>query len=182
QDKVYGFVPFCRDEWQREDTRKLRFWDTGSWRRHLGDSLAYHISALFVVDLELFRRRRVGDRLRETYARLSQDANSLSNLDQDLPNFLQTEVPIFSLPQEWLWCDTWCNSDKLRLAKSIDLCNNPLSQEDKLSMARRVISEWDALDLQAAAAVSAGSTGSIGDRENSEYLLEAAGDVVHTDL
>lgn len=38
---------------------------------------------------------------------LLQDPNSLSNLDQDLPNFAQHDIPIHSLPAEWLWCETW---------------------------------------------------------------------------
>jgi hypothetical protein len=37
-------------------------------------------------------------------------------------------VPIKSLPQEWLWCETWCSTDELKNAKSIDLCNNPLTK------------------------------------------------------
>ena len=42
----------------------------------------YHISALYVVDLKKFRRIAAGDRLRGQYQALSQDPNSLSNLDQ----------------------------------------------------------------------------------------------------
>jgi UDP-glucose:glycoprotein glucosyltransferase len=68
-----------------------------------------------------------GDILRGHYQQLSADPNSLANLDQDLPNNLQREVPIFSLPEDWLWvspklflpyrkpshnlshqCETWC--------------------------------------------------------------------------
>jgi Glucosyltransferase 24 len=41
--------------------------------------------------------------------RLARDPNSLANLDQDLPNYAQHSVPIHSLPQEWLWCETWCS-------------------------------------------------------------------------
>ena len=33
------------------------------------------------------------------YDQLSRDPASLSNLDQDLPNYAQHQVPIFSLPQ-----------------------------------------------------------------------------------
>lgn len=44
-----------------------------------------------------------GDILRGHYQQLSADPNSLANLDQDLPNNLQREVPIFSLPEDWLW-------------------------------------------------------------------------------
>jgi len=44
-----------------------------------------------------------GDMLRGHYQQLSADPNSLANLDQDLPNNLQREVPIYSLPEDWLW-------------------------------------------------------------------------------
>ena len=40
-----------------------------------------------------------GDSLRVIYDQLSRDPASLSNLDQDLPNYAQHQVPIFSLPQ-----------------------------------------------------------------------------------
>jgi hypothetical protein len=30
-------------------------------------------------------------------------------------------VPIFSLPQEWLFCATWCSMNDLPSAKTIDL-------------------------------------------------------------
>jgi len=36
--------------------------------------------------------------LRVVYEQLSKDPNSLSNLDQDLPNYAQHSVPIHSLP------------------------------------------------------------------------------------
>lgn len=78
-------------------------------------------SALYVVDLKQFRRVAAGDNLRATYASLSQDPNSLANLDQDLPNYLQHMVRIHSLPQEWLWCETWCSSESKARAKTIDL-------------------------------------------------------------
>jgi UDP-glucose:glycoprotein glucosyltransferase len=78
-------------------------------------------SALYVVDLEQFRKQAAGDNLRATYAQLSQDPNSLANLDQDLPNYLQHMVRIFSLPQEWLWCETWCSQGIKDKAKTIDL-------------------------------------------------------------
>ena len=39
-------------------------------------------SALYVVDLVKFRKIAAGDRLRGQYQALSQDPNSLSNLDQ----------------------------------------------------------------------------------------------------
>lgn len=56
----------------------------------------YHISALYVVDLERFRQLAAGDRLRGQYQALSADPNSLANLDQDLPNNMQNMLPIVS--------------------------------------------------------------------------------------
>ena len=92
----------------------------------------YHISALYVVDLQRFRATRVGDRLRATYDQLSRDPNSLANLDQDLPNYAQHSIPIFSLPQEWLWCETWCSMETKKDAKTIDMCNNPQTKTPKV--------------------------------------------------
>lgn len=68
-----------------------------------------------------FRQMAAGDRLRQQYHMLSADPNSLANLDQDLPNDMQHMVPIHSLPQEWLWCETWCDDRSLDTAKTIDL-------------------------------------------------------------
>ena len=51
---------------------------------------------------------------------------------QDLPNYAQHTVPIFSLPQEWLWCESWCGNATKSRAKTIDLCNNPMTKEPKL--------------------------------------------------
>lgn len=45
-------------------------------------------SALYVVDLKKFRKIAAGDRLRGQYQGLSQDPNSLSNLDQVSGRFL----------------------------------------------------------------------------------------------
>ena len=45
------------------------------------------------------RQMAAGDQLRVVYDQLSRDPASLSNLDQDLPNYAQHQVPIFSLPQ-----------------------------------------------------------------------------------
>ena len=83
--------------------------------------LILFFSALYVVDLIRFRAMAAGDRLRGQYQALSADPNSLSNLDQDLPNNMIHSVPIFSLPQEWLWCETWCSDEELKTAKTIDL-------------------------------------------------------------
>merc|ERR1712192_29476 len=136
--KVYGFVPMGNTN---PATEGFRFWKQGYWKNHLGEN-PYHISALFVVDLDEFRRTSTGDQLRGIYNQLSRDPNSLANLDQDLPNFAQHQVPIHSLPDSWLWCETWCSQESKAVAKTIDLCQNPLTKEPKIVMARRIISEW----------------------------------------
>jgi UDP-glucose:glycoprotein glucosyltransferase len=128
----YAFPPFCSGDIMREETKGFRFWDKGFWKDHLRGK-PYHISALFLVDLTRFRITAAGDRLRATYDQLSQDPNSLANLDQDLPNYMQHFVPIHSLPREWLWCETWCSDKSKDAAKTIDLvrilghCNIPPS-------------------------------------------------------
>lgn len=77
---------------------------------------------------------------------LSQDPNSLANLDQDLPNNMIHQVAIKSLPQEWLWCQTWCSDTEFSKAKVIDLCNNPMTKEAKLTAAQRIVPEWKDYD------------------------------------
>mmetsp|Transcript_29296 Transcript_29296/g.66475 ORF Transcript_29296/g.66475 Transcript_29296/m.66475 type:complete len:563 (+) Transcript_29296:19-1707(+) len=150
QGRPYGYVPFCTS---RKETLGFQFWQQGYWKDHLRGR-PYHISALYVVDLQNFRRHAVGDTLRAVYDQLSRDPNSLANLDQDLPNYAQHQVPIFSLPQEWLWCESWCSDASKSSAKTIDLCNNPLHKEPKLDMARRVVSgslfnqSWVQLDTE----------------------------------
>uniref|UniRef100_A0A2H1WXD8 SFRICE_018762 n=1 Tax=Spodoptera frugiperda TaxID=7108 RepID=A0A2H1WXD8_SPOFR len=138
----YGYTPFCDS---RKEMEGFRFWKQGYWRNHL-QGRSYHISALYVVDLKRFRRIAAGDRLRGQYQALSQDPNSLSNLDQDLPNNMIHQVAIKSLPQEWLWCETWCDNDSKAYAKTIDLCNNPMTKEAKLSAAMRIVPEWSEYD------------------------------------
>jgi UDP-glucose:glycoprotein glucosyltransferase len=141
-DAPYAFTPFCDS---RTDTEPFRFWKKGYWRDHLG-GMKYHISALFAINLRRFRKLAVGDWIRMFYQQLSADPNSLANLDQDLPNYAQAQIPIFSLPQNWLWCETWCSAETLKDAKTIDLCNNPLTKKPKLFVAQTMIDEWPGLD------------------------------------
>ncbi|KAL1959820.1 hypothetical protein VTO42DRAFT_965 [Malbranchea cinnamomea] len=143
----YGFTPMCDS---RTSMEGFRFWKQGYWEKFLR-GLPYHISALYVVDLNRFRQLAAGDRLRGQYHQLSADPNSLSNLDQDLPNHMQHVIPIKSLPQDWLWCETWCSDEALTTAKTIDLCNNPLTKEPKLDRARRQVPEWTLYDEEIAA-------------------------------
>ena len=142
QGAPYAFTPMCDS---RTEMEGFRFWKQGYWKSFLRGS-PYHISALYVVDLKKFRQMAAGDRLRQQYHQLSADPNSLSNLDQDLPNHMQMSLPIHSLPQEWLWCETWCSDESLAKARTIDLCNNPLTKEPKLERARRQVPEWTVYD------------------------------------
>ncbi|KAE8868844.1 hypothetical protein PTNB73_03897 [Pyrenophora teres f. teres] len=147
QGAPYGFTPMGDS---RTEMEGFRFWKTGYWANFLRGR-PYHISALYVVDLVRFRQLAAGDRLRQQYHSLSADPNSLSNLDQDLPNNMQFNLPIHSLPQEWLWCETWCSDEDLAKAKTIDLCNNPQTKEPKLDRARRQVPEWNVYDEEIAA-------------------------------
>uniref|UniRef100_A0A3Q3WAW8 Uncharacterized protein n=1 Tax=Mola mola TaxID=94237 RepID=A0A3Q3WAW8_MOLML len=140
----YGYTPFCES---RREMDGYRFWKSGYWASHLAGR-KYHISALYVVDLKKFRKIAAGDRIRGQYQGLSQDPNSLSNLDQDLPNNMIHQVPIKSLPQEWLWCETWCDDHSKKSAKTIDLCNNPMTKEPKLEAAVRIVAEWTDYDQE----------------------------------
>ena len=146
QGAPYGFTPMCDS---RTEMEGFRFWKQGYWKNYLR-GLPYHISALYVVDLKRFRQLAAGDRLRQQYHQLSADPQSLSNLDQDLPNHMQAQLPIHSLPQDWLWCETWCSDESLAEARTIDLCNNPLTKEPKLDRARRQVPEWTAYDEEIA--------------------------------
>ncbi|KAL3350110.1 hypothetical protein AABB24_022896 [Solanum stoloniferum] len=140
-----AYTPFCDNNREMDG---YRFWKQGFWKEHLRGR-PYHISALYVVDLLKFRETAAGDNLRVFYETLSKDPNSLSNLDQDLPNYAQHTVPIFSLPQEWLWCESWCGNATKPKAKTIDLCNNPMTKEPKLQGAKRIVAEWPELDYEA---------------------------------
>ncbi|OJD32557.1 glycosyltransferase family 24 protein [Diplodia corticola] len=185
QGAPYGFTPMCDS---RTEMEGFRFWKQGYWKNFL-KGRPYHISALYVVDLHRFRRLAAGDRLRQQYQQLSADPNSLSNLDQDLPNNMQAGLPIHSLPQDWLWCETWCADDALKNAKTIDLCNNPQTKEPKLDRARRQVPEWTVYDEEIArlareAHVDAAAEGIVGgagagagdaDAEDRE-LLEKVGE------
>ncbi|WVQ78198.1 hypothetical protein IAT38_000281 [Cryptococcus sp. DSM 104549] len=155
--RVYGYAPMGDS---RKEMEGFRFWKSGYWKQAL-QGRPYHISALYVVDLKRFRQLATGDRLRGQYHALSADPNSLANLDQDLPNSMQDTIPIWTLDQDWLWCQTWCSDESLATAKTIDLCQNPLTKEPKLVRARQ-IPEWDVYDREIAAfAAKVSSNGSV---------------------
>jgi UDP-glucose:glycoprotein glucosyltransferase len=139
-----AMTPMCDD---RKEVEGFRFWKQGFWKSHLAGK-PYHISALFVVDLEMWRATAAGDQFRVVYEQLSKDKNSLANLDQDLPNYAQHQVPIYSLPPQWLWCGSWCSQESKAEARTIDLCNDPLKKTPKLDMARAILPEWVDLDKE----------------------------------
>ncbi|KAI8804987.1 UDP-glucose:glycoprotein glucosyltransferase-domain-containing protein [Cladochytrium replicatum] len=168
---VYGYTPFCDS---RKEMDGFRFWNSGYWKQHL-QGRAYHISALYVVDLKRFRQLAAGDRLRGQYQMLSADPNSLANLDQDLPNNMIHNIPMFSLPQEWLWCETWCSDAELKTAKTIDLCNNPQTKEPKLERAKRILPEWEGLDEQVQSLARKISTGEVASNQSNEGPLGGSG-------
>lgn len=107
QGAPVAYTPFCDNNKEMDE---FRFWKGGFWANHL-DGKPYHISALYLIDLKRFRQQAAGDNYRVIYEQLSKDPNSLANLDQDLPNYAQHNIPIFSLPQEWLWCESWCGNE-----------------------------------------------------------------------
>ena len=141
----YGFVPFCDS---KREMDRYRFWKKGYWKKALGKN-KYHISAMFVVDLDRFRRMGAGDKLRKHYEKVVGDKKSLANLDQDLPNDSQDEVPIYSLNKKWLWCCTWCSEFEKDDAMIIDLANNPKTKVSKIEMAKQYIEEWPLLNDEA---------------------------------
>ena len=51
QGAPYGYTPFCDNNKEMDG---FRFWKQGFWRDHLRGK-PYHISALYVVDLQRFR-------------------------------------------------------------------------------------------------------------------------------
>jgi UDP-glucose:glycoprotein glucosyltransferase len=55
-------------------------------------------------------------------------------LAQDLPNNMIHQVAIKSLPQEWLWCETWCDDASKQYAKTIDLVSCRSSLHPMLSI------------------------------------------------
>jgi UDP-glucose:glycoprotein glucosyltransferase len=144
----YGFVPFCTS---RREMEKYQFWTKGYWKRRLTEmgKKQYHISAMFVVDLDRFRRMGAADKLRKHYEKIVGGSQSLANLDQDLPNDAQNVVPIYSLPRRWLWCCTWCSEFEKDEALIIDLANNPKTKIGKVEMAKRFIEEWPLLNDEA---------------------------------
>ena len=93
-------------------------------------------------------------------------------------NLYQTpQVGIKSLPQEWLWCATWCSDESKKRAKTIDLCNNPLTKEPKLEAAVRLVEEWPGYDDQIKSMIERFEKG-----EPPRVKVEKTNKPVHDDL
>jgi len=118
----YAFVPYSDTNPEMESHM---FWKKGSWGKFLGSRLKYHSSSLILVDLNKFRMNNIGDLLRIHYQELSTDIKALQNLDQDLPNFLQERIPLYSLPLGWMRCPTWAMNEEILDSNTIHFCHNP---------------------------------------------------------
>jgi UDP-glucose:glycoprotein glucosyltransferase len=141
-----GFVPFSDAD---PRMARHRFWERGYWAAALRGR-PYYMAGFELLDLHAFRKQLAGDRLRLLFLQLMEKQHSLANMDQDLINSAQHTVTIATLPQEWLWCETWNGAEGRAQAKTIDLCNNPRTREPKLQSARRIVAEWPDLNREAA--------------------------------
>lgn len=79
------------------------YWEEGYWKKMLHDHglSFYSIEPGFLINLKRIRELNTGDKLRLHYQRLTTDINSLINIDQDLINNLQMEVPVGSLKRTY---------------------------------------------------------------------------------
>ncbi|KAK3264083.1 hypothetical protein CYMTET_27152, partial [Cymbomonas tetramitiformis] len=78
---------------------------------------------------------------------------------------------------EWLWCESWCGDATKSKARTIDLCNNPMTKEPKLDMARRIVGEWSDYDEVVRGLterVEAMQSGDTGDAAGANIVLEDA--------
>ena len=139
----YAFAPVCES---RPEAEPHRFWRHGFWEE-ITRTKDYHNSALFAVDLQHFRLMNAGDWLRIMYQQLTADRSALAHLDQDLVNFVQERVPIFTLPQDWVWNQAWCSNQTFSRAKTIDLATDPVTNETGFQLARQ-LPDWVEIDSE----------------------------------
>ena len=60
------------------------------------------------------------------------------------------QVPIKSLPQDWLWCETWCSDKSKATAKTIDMviicfcfcCLTPSNYDQYMQIYEHLISSY----------------------------------------
>jgi UDP-glucose:glycoprotein glucosyltransferase len=136
----FADTAFCDS---RPETNPFRFWRAGwllqkpgTWRIPKA-----HISALFAINLHRFRELVIGDGLRYYYDALSQDPARLAQFDRDLANYPQDVISIYSLPQDGLWCETWCRDESFLFASTWGLCEYPLTLRRKLSFLNVLLSK-----------------------------------------
>ena len=105
----YAYTPFC----DNKEMEGYRFWKQGS---HLAGR-PYHISCTSPIWTIPAGPLAID---RAIYEQLSKDL--LANLDQDLPNYAQHQVPA----SRSRGCGAvWCGNETKAAAKTRDLCNNP---------------------------------------------------------
>lgn len=54
---------------------------------------------------------------------------------------MQDQIPIFTLDQDWLWCQTWCSDESLARAKTSQSASGPVDIEKLTSLFSRSVSE-----------------------------------------
>ena len=138
-----GLVPICNS---RKEADSLRFWRTNPWKEHL-DGNWWHSTSLMVIEVAAFREDSYGDTLRAYYKQLTSERLMQSTLDQDLVNYAQDKVPIYSLPQEWSWCETFCSDQTMDEAHTISFSSNKLTKTPKMHLAKQ-IPEWVEIDAE----------------------------------
>ena len=89
--KPYGYVPMCGGNGE-DDMDRFRFWKTGYWQEHLR-GLPYHISALYVVDLQRFRAMAAGDHLRVVYDNLAKVRTHALRVARPRPSLAHLRCP-----------------------------------------------------------------------------------------
>lgn len=132
---AYALAPICESGNKSESHR---YWKTNSWQEQLNGA-KFHSSSLMLVDLPTFRSQSIGDSFRGHYQIPANDRFTQTNLDQDLINFFQHQHRVYSLPEEWFWCETWCSPESMATAKVITVSEN------------LELSEWSELDAEVAA-------------------------------
>ncbi|SCW01389.1 LAFE_0D11496g1_1 [Lachancea fermentati] len=96
------FTVFCLPKAYARDGNP--YWKEGYWKSFLEkNGLKFHaLEPAFLVNMDLYRKSHAGDKLRIHYQRLSTDILSLTNIDQDLINDIQLEIPVTLLNKRLL--------------------------------------------------------------------------------
>lgn len=108
------------------------YWNEGYWKKMLHDNgLTFHsIQPGFIINMERLRELNAGDKLRIHYQRLSSDINSLVNIDQDLLNNLQIEIPLGTLKSNFI---NELTPDKEEVSQWMNKLNNATKKKETWS-------------------------------------------------